>query len=236
MTKSNNANQLLNLCNTYNYNNIVLLGEELLSLENLKQLGECEHFDIVLAFDITCYSQEKWKEIIDTLLQLGDHIIIETPFKGSLDYKKKVKEYFIHNKGRIIMQAKNDLFLFTVNRTTLSRTYWGKFKLAWPGKYVIKSTFEEKELIKKRTLSESIITTWHPGINLLTFKKLRGIYPSKKCILELLQPLQYIQHNDLNIHNIVIQGKQLKPIDCGKTSSPKDPQQTIQAIFNYFKS
>ena len=232
----------LNLCDSYNYDNVILLSKKL-SLQSLERLGECEHFDVVLVFNIPDYLEGQWKKVINALLKLGDHIIIESP-PNNCSYKQKIiEQYLVRNNGTLIARAKKNnvdqvgnIFLFTVDRRHLIRTHWDSLKVARSGKYTIDVNFKEKKLIKHRNKDQIIITPWHPGINLLTFKRLLGIYPSKECIFNLLKPLQYIQHNDLNIHNIIIQGKNLEPIDCGPTLTPKNPWEQIHILLNHFKS
>lgn len=54
--------QSLTHCSAHNQDNLILLNKQL-HLEDLKQLGECEHFDIVLIADITRYCTKKqWEK------------------------------------------------------------------------------------------------------------------------------------------------------------------------------
>ena len=86
------------------------------------------------------------------------------------------------------------LFLFSMNKKYLSKRRWN-YRKKKEAEYLILSTFTEKILTKKKGTSKTV-SQWHPGINLLTFKQLRGDYPSKETILELLQPLGTLEHND----------------------------------------
>ncbi len=226
-----NSEYLLHLCNAYNYNNIVLLNKEL-SLADLERLSECEHFDIVLIFNNSIgYNKKEWKQTINALLQLGDYIFLEVPTIRNVNHAT-INNYLSHNKGNIIAETKhhNPIFLFNAPRTYLARKYWTNPTFNTT-RYTIKSTFKKKLFIKKRHGTTSI-DHWHAGINLLTFKQLGGIYPSYQTIRELLEPLKHINHNDLYMYNIIIQGKHLVPIDYNDQCKPVSPQQTVTSMLN----
>ena len=113
-------------------------------------------------------------------------------------------EYFIDHAGEILANQDdsyqtNTIFLFSIDKNYLPRNNWNSRRINHGNRYKIESTFKEKIFIKKK-INRTIATPWHPGINLLTFCKLQGIYPSNTIIRELLNPLKYIEHNDLCVH------------------------------------
>ena len=71
--------QLLDLCkaNT-SLENIILLNKHI-TLPDLKRLSECESFDVVLALNIIHWFGDRWQQVADAVLAMGDKIIIETP-------------------------------------------------------------------------------------------------------------------------------------------------------------
>ncbi len=230
---TNNTQQLLGTCTSCKYDNVILLNKQLL-VQDLIRLGECEHFDVVLAFDTTQLFHEEWKKVTDTLLKLGDHIILESPAEHK---KNHIEHYLINNKETVAVKTlqhnnyqTGTVFLCSTNRQYFARNYWNYSKLNRPGTYIIKSNFKEKSFIKKGPIT----TKWHSGINLLTFKVLQGIYPSKETIRSLLEPLQYAGHSDLNIHNVIIQGKKLALIDWDGRGH-FTPQEAFARLMNHFK-
>src|SRR3990167_10755266 len=72
------GDQLLSICkcNT-KLDNIIHLNKPIY-INDLIELGKCEHFDVVLALNIIHWLGSDYKQVIEALLTLGDHIIIET--------------------------------------------------------------------------------------------------------------------------------------------------------------
>ncbi len=205
-----NAQQLLNVCKVNNHKNIILLSKHV-SLDDLKRFGECEHFDVILAWDIFHYFKTEWQKAIDILLTFGDYIIIESPSTDNVD-KKRIEQYLKHKQGAIFADShqSNTIFLFSMNKNVLLRNHWDSPTISKKGMYAINSNFKEKLFIKRGTE----VIPFIPGINLLTFKQLEGIYPSNNNIITMLEPLKHTELIGLNIHNLIVQGQQLVPIDC----------------------
>src|SRR5581483_4017004 len=98
-------------------------------------------------------------------------------------------------------------------KSCLRRRSWGYGELSAPNKYVIESTFHHKFLVKANRIGGQPPTksVWQPGINLKTFKALNGSFPSKEEIHDEIvskgfwSKAQY--HNDIQIFNMLIQGK-----------------------------
>ncbi len=232
IAESDYVHDVLNICNARNDKNIILLSKKL-SLDDLQRLSECEHFDVILAFDIIRLFKPKWKEAINILLKSADHIIIESP-------SEQIEKYLSKNTRTMLTQSHyqdsheiGSLFLFNKYKKYLSRRWWN-YPYYEIGSYTVFSNFQEKKLIKIQ--QELVITPWNTGINLLTFKELQGIYPSKKVIIELLEPLKNIDHTSLHIHNIIIQGNNLVPIDYSHKPHERHLiPQAVEKIINQFK-
>ncbi len=230
MTEFEQAQPLLMRAKKQKLNNIALLNYDL-SIQDLIFFGECEHVDVVLVPDISTKPQYDFKKTIDAVLTLGDYIFIE-----SSDNPSFVK--YLHEKGGKQLEISNknhSLFLFSKHKKYLLKRRWNHKKIANHGEYYIESTFKEKKLIKKKQFYRMSISTWHPGINLLTFKKLNGTYPVKETIISLLDKFSSIKHNDLHIFNIVIQGSNLVPIDVNESGKHFSVKYELQKILNQFK-
>ena len=83
--------------------------------------------------------------------------------------------------------------------------------------YPINSTFKEKTLYKPR-IDKTI--PWKKGINLWTFKKLNGVYPTKNVIYNEIKRLAALPHEDFVPWNMVIQGKTIELIDWEDSNIP----------------
>ena len=218
------ADQLEELCKkNSNLDSLILLKKNITAQE-LEILSECEHIDVVLALNVVHHFGPDWKRVVDALLAMGDHIIIQTPPAHDTQaagqaYIKAIEEYLESKQGVIIgrfprqtnTKMLDKMFLFSPYKKHLKRIHWANgLPVERYQDYCIESNFDKKLLHKKHT---SIIRPWHRGINLLTYKMLNGVFPEHSVIKEQLGMLEHIDHNDLKIWNIIIQGKSLVPID-----------------------
>jgi hypothetical protein len=223
------------------YDNIILLNKTL-SVKGLHSLTECEHMDLTLVSNITEQFPDEWKKAIDKTLDMGDYTILEAP-PAHTKLHKAVVEY-IRKKGgeRIGMPSEKishevgELYLCKCMKKYLIKRRWNYTK-AWKlGEYTIESSFDTKKFIKQKIKPKGFsVTVWHPGINLYTFKQLNGIYPTYDVIRSMLYPLASIQHNDLRIFNLIIQGKKLVPIDVNENERHADPSILLPEIIHQFR-
>jgi len=244
MTEEENADKLLELCKTKKSAQSLMLLKKKLSLEELVRLGECEHFDVVLMMQGVESYQEQWKETLDAVLELGEHTFIQVPmpdkFKLSASTQRKIYQY-LKDKSKTSIETSHSahssrermaLFLFSKEKKTLKRKYWTFKKMAAENDFIIESNFLQK-IFRKRRGNKTL--PWQPGINLITFKTLNGIYPSKDAVREKLAAFKGIKHTDLHIWNVIIQGSTLIPIDGDDKALHYNPRFTLQHIINQFK-
>lgn len=217
-----------------NLKNLVVL-QKFITPQDLKELGECEHFDLVIAFNVIHQMKEAWKESIDYLLTLGDYILIETPPPGCHTAANKENLPLIdtylqqHKQGRIVgqvprygnpgnpsaIQKYSNMFLFSMHKNILPKPTWGSPNMRF---YAINSNFKEKTLYKPR-INKTI--EWKKGINLWTFKNMNGVYPTKEKIHEEIKRLAVFPHQDFLPWNIIIQGNNLELIDWEDNNAPE---------------
>lgn len=223
--------------------NLVVL-EKFITPQDLKELGECEHFDLVLAFNIIHQMKDRWKETIDYLLTLGDYILIETPPVGCRTSANKellplIEEYLAQNKyGKIVAQVPrygrpglpaadqkySNVYLFAMHKNVLPKPTWGSPNIRF---YPIISNFDAKSMYKVR-LDKTL--DWKPGINLWTFKHMNGVYPSKALIHNEIHRLAEFAHLDFFPWNMVIQGNHLELIDWDDNNAQENMHNAAACI------
>lgn len=207
------GDQLLSICKCNDkLHNIIHLNKSLI-IDDLVRLGECEHFDVVLALNVIHW-QGNWKKAIDAITQLGDNIIIETPPAAESDQKREIVEYLQKRGATLIAQvprhAMNNLKnapMFLIQATgpkKLRNASWLQPK----GNYEIISDFKAKKL-KKLDNGKEIITPWIPGINLMTFNKYQGAYPLAETVKDKITQLKKEVSANLVPNNIIVQGNKL---------------------------
>ncbi len=214
------ADRLEKLCAKNNtLNNIILLKKHITAKE-LSILSECEHFDVIIALNVIHHFGPDWKAATDAILDLGDNIIIQTPPKEDKNaagqkYISKIEQYLMEKYGKIIgnfpRQTQSDvmdkMFWFKSDRDFLKRIHWANSlpKEKWQN-YKIVSDFDQKYFLKKHVNEQR---PWYHGINLYTFKILNGTWPKNQTITDLINNIDFSNHNDVKIWNLIIQGQKL---------------------------
>ena len=199
---------LLEHCIQSQVPNLILLSGRVDPVE-IRRLGECEHFDLVYSFWGIERAGALWKEFVDGLLTLGDHLILEV-----VNSKSYVQHYIVEHGGQLIAALSySTLYHIPCNKNTLKRKTWLR---TLESTITIHSTFTEKKLVKKTPHHNDILVSdWKPGINLITLKMYQGVYPTNSMVKKALSAIKYVVHNDWAMHNIIVQGDSLALIDYG---------------------
>ncbi|MCF7806788.1 MAG: hypothetical protein K9M07_02850 [Simkaniaceae bacterium] len=211
--------------------NLILLAEPL-SLDKIYHLADCEHFDIAFLPHIIEDYQNQWKSYLEAICRLTSAVIISIPKEGSFPHYSKYKRDllgFLKSRQAVeIGQNSNgevSLFILHANPEYLKRKSWVLPEMGEKSHRII-SNFETKWLMKKESdmNGQKQMTNWEPGINLITFKMLRGIYPEKEKLKKELKRLQSIFHTDWMINNMIIQGNSLILIDHDDPRRDRNPK------------
>lgn len=191
------------------YPGMVVLNPMGFGLQELQTLARCEHFDVVIIHGIPHKLKNghdlklQLPSTLDMLLQLGDHTFIEAA--------QEVVPIIRGKKGH---EVASGLYYIQTPKKGLDIARWNCSHMPWQQgiyRYPIISTFKEKHYQKKESAETPI--PWLKGINLSTFVMLRGICPSEKNIIDTLNSMRTIQHNDLIIGNMIVQGSKVLAID-----------------------
>jgi len=234
---------LKQLCALNSDINTILLLQKDINCAELKRLGECEHFDVVLAFDYINWFTPQWQETVDAIFSLGQTIVIETPFTThdtwAQSHNQLINQYLtekgaqhVHTTKLMEQELSANIYVVTQDKKSLTRTHWTRAHKTQ--EYRIESSYQEKFLCKYPLWNKS---PWHKGINLLTFKMLNGVYPTQETIAKQIHNLDAQQHNDLNISNVIIQGNTLMPIDCDdqRITTDQNSHSAIATIINHLR-
>lgn len=201
------------------FKNIVLLHPSYIDSALLHNLGKCEHFDIVLVRDLEQWAVPTAQAALQGVLTLGDHIFIEL----SNDLLPTAQT--LHACEVAPLNAEKSLCYFAMHKTYITKPRWTSNEESLTN-YGIVSNFSEKRMDKQSTNTSS---KWIPGVNLLTFLLLKGVYPTDKMMRKQLKTFKHINHNDLVLGNIVVQGRNITPIDFQDTRRNVDPAICIKA-------
>lgn len=219
--------QLLELCKANNQvDNIIFLNKSIIP-EDLKMLSACEDFDVVLAMNVIHWFGDRWQEVADAILAMGDNIVIETPPEEKCVsaernlLRKKIEDYLLSKNAVILGSAPrhtsdtlSNIYLIEGEKKTLRRKTW-IYPKKKEDKFEIASNFKTKTITKRfpHANGEGAEFPWVPGINLLTFKMYNGAFPVKKTIKSAIEKIKDETHNDWMVNNMILQGSKLALID-----------------------
>lgn len=176
----------------------------------LKEVGEVEHFDVVLALSFTHHLAEPYGETLELLRRLGDHVIVE-PATEPQACGPRVDEP-IPADGTVLGHVSSHLG--GVRPVVhLRGMEYPRRQVPWIGApkatdVRIWSDFEEKRVVFPRKGEER---RWRPGINLHTFLTSGGFWPSRTSIAETLPYRE--GHGDIRPWNYIL-GDGLTLIDA----------------------
>lgn len=202
------AQKVINEIKLHNYKNIILLTEQM-SLKYFEVLGRCEYFDVTIAHDFSKLYGDSWKKIAKLLMKLGDYIFLEN--HSAID--QLLPELNDKSIMQIVSGSNETLSLYKTEKKGLELARFTQYKRNKPHviKYRIKSDFEKKLFCRNSQNSLPMI----PGINLITFVMLRGLYPTDNIISRSIKKMKNAipYHDDLVIGNMIVKGCNIIPID-----------------------
>jgi len=225
--------QLLAICKANNtLNNLIHLNAAI-DPHSIKRLSECECFDVVLALNIIHWFPEIWKQLIESIIECGNNIIIEVPpIHDAQDSRNcKIRED-IHNYLRVrkateLGQVKrhtsntsSTMYLVSNNKSFLKRKTWLMPEIKQQSSR-IESSFTEKVLVKQTdNCALSSRHEWVAGINLITYLMLNGQHPCRSRLsIELETLAKAERHDDWTANNMIVNGNSLVLIDWPQSSS-----------------
>ena len=247
--ESNPQRKLLELCVKNNNQNILLLDKQM-NLKHLKNLKEVQHFDIVLALNIIHHFEEPFQDVLETLVSMSSFCFMEHPNSLEDDSTKnshRLKtEKLSLEKFKPKLLNKNQSGLGDSSNQKLERDMWllenTKSKTidrGWRGssKYNeqfgpnteinIKSNFDEISI--DYSLREEK-RNWIHGIDLRTFLENNGVYPTNDEIIRLIDTMNIDDAQDLGPHNLILNGKQLFPIDQNDKLDDVNTKEKLKAF------
>ena len=194
------------------------------TLDDLITLGKVEHFDVVLGLSVVHWLGHTPDESLSVMRRLGEHLILELAQEKEACGQSVVRETEIpqdamilgYGESHVHAGAQRPIVLLSQSKTTLARRYIGNKE---PVDITIESDFESKRLVK-----QSETRDWHRGINLHTFMRLGGDWPTYEHITNLIKQAASEPHGDLRAWNVILQGDAVQLIDAKPGQAEMDKQ------------
>jgi len=202
--------------------------QQRLTVDQLRTLGTCEHFDVVLALNVLHHMDEA---ALEAVMDLGDRVIVETPhpWETMAHNGPQVEALYcdlVAHKPKLLTTTPSHLcnlrrpmFLFETPKDTITRPYWDAPEGIWPGMLGITSSFDEKRLFILRKREDR---PWMAGINLRTYERLSGIYPPRRQVADWIRATPVEGHGDVRPWNFILDPRGVHLIDAGDTERAMD--------------
>jgi hypothetical protein len=227
------AGKLVRLCDRQFSDRLIVLDRRV-TIAEVKELSRCEYFDVVLALNIIHHIGPGCQKAIR---HLGQIVIVETPSakdsgackQGNL---KPIQDYW-HQQSKVVLgrfsrhtsNEKSSMFLVENPAGHLTKPYYQApaiTKKTFDGGMIVQSDYKTREathawkMRKKRP--GGYVKNWVPGINLRTYQKLNGIWPTREHLKTMIRERRVVglrtrPHGDLTIWNMILDGKHLHSID-----------------------
>jgi 2-polyprenyl-3-methyl-5-hydroxy-6-metoxy-1,4-benzoquinol methylase len=230
--ESNSQRKLLELCIKNNNRNILLLDKQM-NLKHLKNLKEVQHFDIILALNVIHHFDEPFQDVLETLVSMSSFCFMEHPNSlennSTKNYHRLKTEKLNLEKFNPILLNKNQSGLGNSDNQKLERSMWllentqsKTIDRGWRGTAKYNEKFGPGTEINIQSSFDKISVNyslreenrnWIQGIDLRTFLENNGVYPTNDDVLDLIDNMTIDKAQDLGPHNLILNGKQLLPID-----------------------
>lgn len=194
------------------------------TVADLAKLSECEHFDVVIAFNFIHWFESGWHQAAEAILNMGDYVFVQIPteadsvdapgyvyveamqgyFKDQCDWLGSTSQFPGHTPRPIYMHGNG---VKRLTRTSLEAHDNSANIVIYSTHHDIQASFHHKTPREFRP--------WIPGTNLWNFCKLGGVVPSPAKIQEMLCSLVLPekQHGDVQPWNMILDGERLHLID-----------------------
>ena len=247
--ENNPQRKLLELCIKNNNRNILLLDKQM-NLKHLKHLKEVQHFDIVLSLNIIHHFDEPFQDVLETLVSMSSFCFMEHPNSledNSTKNSHRLKtEKLRLEKFKPKLLNKNQSGLGNSSNQKLERDMWllentkpKTIDRGWRGSSRYNEQFGPNNEINIKSNFDEINVdyslreekrNWIHGIDLRTFLENNGAYPTNDEIIHLIDTMNVDDAQDLGPHNLILNGKQLFPIDQNDKLDDVNTKEKLKAF------
>ena len=247
--ESNPERKLLKSCIKNNDHKVLFLDKQM-NLKNLKNLKEVQHFDIVLALNIIHHFDEPFQDVLDTLVSLSSFCFIEHPNllenESTKNYHRLKTEKLNLEKFKPKLLKKTQSGLGNSINQKLERNMWllentqsKTIDRGWRGTSKYHEQFGPNTEINIKSNFDEISVdyglreekrNWIHGIDLRTFLENNGVYPANEEIIYLIDTMNTDNAKDLGPHNLILNGKQLFPIDQNDKLDDVNTKEKLKAF------
>jgi hypothetical protein len=231
----------------------VLVIPRRLSPFDIKDLSQCESFDVALALNVL-HHMDDHDRTIDWLLKLADVLVIETPGVGDInaanpDRHKAILKH-LEKRGAVIMARTHSHVSDAERLTYVIDQLPRKKKLRWQSidaqrrgcqrleNCLVESSYEKKTISLQRYRgpheNRKQVNDFIPGMNLWNWHKLGGSWPNRNHVIGSLKAAAWRGkrwHDDIRPWNFILSADTVRAIDDGW--KPKRPPEMAEEWARY---
>ncbi len=210
------------------------------TVPDLVKLSECEHFDVVIAFNFIHWFEAEWREAANAVLDMGDYVFVQIPTEADREapgyaYVEQMQDYFqqlaewLGSTSQFPGHPPRPIYLRGNGVKRIRRTNWDAPQA--DAEVIVYSTYKAAQVnLHHKTPPEH--REWVPGFNLWNFCRLGGVLPSPERVLEMLHtlPLPEKKHGDIQPWNMILDGERLHLIDGGDEWGGSDQEGLANTI------
>ena len=226
------ANTCKEICSINSISNITILNTDV-NINDLNDLGKCEHFDIVLAMSVVHHFSDNINKVIDIISKIGKYTIFELPAHGENACNQgAVETITVPDRFEFIGRCKSHTADIdrSIYLSKNDKTYFENRRFRWTDT-TLDSKIEISRSQNKLFISNSRKNTneiFKLGINLNTYLIFNGIYPYRIKIIEQLHSFKKLQ--DPTPWNFIITNDNLEAIDISDEDVNDMSDMTKQSI------
>lgn len=215
------SDQLVRKAASRSDGHLVVMAPQVLDGDMVDTFARCESPDCV----ILPAGLLRSSDMVGPLFQLGDFCIVVGEWRGTPPGDVQCCESHLSAEGVVVS-------IYKTNKKGLDIARWMCRAQPRTGgeKYPIETDFSTK-ILKKGAIS----VAWKAGINLMTFLMLRGVYPVHDDIRAQIKKMKRLDHNDLVIGNMILQGRLVVPIDFADARRDGKKRRCIKAALKLLK-
>jgi hypothetical protein len=209
-----------------------------LSADDLIELAQSEHADVVLALNVLHHMPD-WPTALAAILALGEHVIIETPGAGDVQSANYLESQALLNAlwahepsilgwspSHVTPGVMRPMLLFKRPKTAVTASYAYRARVRPRGPHAVRphdiTSTPTKKVIH---YASGEVRGWHPGMNLWNWLQMGGSYPDRATVQQAVRSVDLSQpHGDFKPWNLILQGQTVQAIDGGHRKSVDDAQ------------
>ncbi len=219
-----------------------------LTAEDLIELAQSEHADVVLALNVLHHMPD-WRKALPAVFALGENVIIETPGIGDVNsahYRESqelfhalwrhTQETLGASESHVTAGIKRPMFLFHRPKTAVTSSYSYRERVRSRGAHAVRPHRIDSDQTEKTVLfADGECRRWHHGMNLWNWLQMGGSYPDRKDVQDTVALTRICDvHGDIKPWNFILQGQTVQIIDGGHRHNDDATglEQTIAMIAN----